>query len=120
LDIRSEINRRFLQITRKLSDATDDVRHEVRTRICLKFCHQSRFEEGQLLKPNGIPDDQIQLFESNLNRPGVGRHGFTDDLTPSMLQAKFNQSRFQSEALGQTGQNSAERIECAGASHAAS
>jgi hypothetical protein len=69
------------------------------------------------LKPDGIPDGQIQLFESNIGRPGVGRHGLTDDIAPLMLQAQFHQSRFKAESFGQTGQNRAERIEGAGASH---
>jgi hypothetical protein len=69
------------------------------------------------LKPNGIPDDQIQLFEANIGRPGMGRHRLADDIVPLMLQAHLHQSRFKAESFGQTGQNRAEGIEGAGASH---
>ncbi|MFO0779963.1 MAG: hypothetical protein U0223_20415 [Nitrospira sp.] len=73
-----------------------------------------------MLKPNGVSDDQIELFEANLGRPGVGRHGLTNDLTPPMLQAQFHQSRFKAKSFGESGQNSAEGIKSAWASHAAS
>jgi hypothetical protein len=102
-DVGIEINWRCLQITWKLSHATDDVRHEIWASVCLKFLHQRRFEEGQLLKPDGIPDDQIQLFEANLGRPSVGSHRLADDIAPLVLQAQFNQSRFKAKPFGQTG-----------------
>jgi hypothetical protein len=102
-DVGIEINRGHRWIIRKLSHTTDNIRHEIWTSVCLKFLHQRRFEEGQLLKPDGIPDDQIQLFEANLGRPSVGRHRLTDDIAPLVLQAQFNQSRFKAEPFGQTG-----------------
>ncbi len=99
-DIGIKINRGCLQIARKLSDPTDDVRHEFRTGIGLDFCQESRFEKGQLLKPDGVPDDQIQLFKANVGWPGVGRHRLTDDIAPLMLQAQFHQPRFKSKPFG--------------------
>ncbi|MFO0701333.1 MAG: hypothetical protein U0236_19095 [Nitrospira sp.] len=54
------------------------------------------------MKPDGIPDDQIQLFEANLGGPGVGRHGLADEVTPLMLQAQLHQSGFKAKAFGKT------------------
>jgi hypothetical protein len=89
-------------LTGNLSDATSNVHYGSRSCLCLQFLQERRFEERQLLQPDGISDDQVELFEANLGRPGMGRHGLAHDVTPAMLQAKFQQSRFKTKPLGKT------------------
>jgi hypothetical protein len=69
------------------------------------------------LEPHGVPDDQRELLETNVGRPGVGPDRFSDDLAPLMLQAEFEESGLKAQALGEAGENRAEGIERAGSRH---
>lgn len=72
-------------------------------------CGEQRwFQVRELLEPHGVPDDQRELLETNLGRPGVGPDRFSDDLAPLMLQAEFEESGLKAQALGEAGENRAE------------
>jgi len=72
------------------------------------------------LQPDGISDDQIELFEANLGWPGVRSRGLAHDVTPATLQTKFQHPRFETKPLGKTRKDIAEGIECAWTDHVAS
>ena len=74
----------------------------------MQFGQKRRFQESQLLKPYGILDDQIELFETNLGRPGVRGGGLTNDLVPAVLQAEFKQPGLETQPLGEAREDGAE------------
>jgi hypothetical protein len=72
------------------------------------------------LQPDGISDDQMELFEADLCRPGVGSHGLAHDIAPATLQTKFQHPRFETKPLGKAGKDAAEGIKCTWTDHVAS
>ncbi|HSA87893.1 MAG TPA: hypothetical protein VLE46_17085 [Nitrospira sp.] len=108
------------RFTGNFADAKRDIRDRLRSWLLLHLRQERRFEERQLLHPNGISDDQVELFEANLSRPRMGSHGLAHDVAPATLQTEFQQSRFKAEPLGKSGKDAAEGIGSTGAGHAAS
>ena len=88
--------------TRNLADAKSDVRHEFSSRPIVEFGQERGLQERELLHPNGISDDQMQFLEPDLTGPGVGTDGLADDLSPLLLEAKFEKMGLKPEPLGQS------------------
>jgi hypothetical protein len=98
--------------------------HNFREKFCLgpgpQLGQERRLEEGELLEPDGILDGQIQLFETNLGRPGMRCDGFTDEVVPLTLQAEFEESGIEPQSLGESREDRTERVKWTGAGHEAS
>lgn len=93
---------------------------KLRLGLGLQLSQERRLEEGELLEPDGILDGQIELFETDLGRPGMRSDGLTDEIVPVTLQAEFEESGFEAQALGESRKDRAGRIEGTGPGHAAS
>lgn len=84
-----------------LAQPQDHLGDKLRSGRLVQFGQQRRFQERELLKPDGIRHDEIELFGAQLGGPGMRGDGFSDDVAPLLLQAQFNQVGFQSQPLGQ-------------------
>jgi hypothetical protein len=54
-----------------------------------------------LLQPDGVLHHKVQLFEADLVRPRMRAGWIADDIAPVVLQAKFDQAGFQTQAFRQ-------------------
>ena len=93
---------------RDIPDAQHDLLHQFRPGGFVQFGEQRGFQERELLEPHGVPDDQRELLETNLRRPGVGSDRFPDNVAPLVLQAEFEESGFEAQAFGEAVKNGAE------------
>jgi hypothetical protein len=93
---------------RYIPDAQHDLLDQFRPGGFVQFGKQRGFQERQLLEPHGVPDDQRELLETNVRRPGVGPDRFPDDVAPLMLQAELQESGFEAQPLGKAVKNGTE------------
>jgi len=91
-----------------LPHAEHNLRDKFRPGVRIHLGQERGFQESELLEPYGILDDQIELLETNLGRPGVRGDGLTDDLVPVMLQAEFEEPGFETKPLGETREDGTE------------
>ena len=70
---------------RDLTYAKDDLLDRLRAGDFVQFVEERRLQERELLKPNGVSDDQMKFLETNMGRPGLRRDWFSDDVRPVML-----------------------------------
>jgi hypothetical protein len=93
---------------RDIPDAQHDLLDQFRPGGFVQLGKQRGFQERELLEPHGVPDDQRELLETNVRRPGVRPNRFPDDVAPLMLQAEFKESGFETQSLGEAVKNGAE------------
>ncbi|MDF2458304.1 MAG: hypothetical protein K0S79_720 [Nitrospira sp.] len=60
---------------------------------------QGRLEKHELLQPDRVSDNQVEFFEPNLHRPGMGADRFTDNLTPLLLKAHLKEMRLEPQTF---------------------
>jgi hypothetical protein len=84
-DVGGKVCGRSLRFTGDFSDTKRNVRYRLCTALCLQLRQERRFEKRQVLEPDGIPDDEVELLEADLGRPRMQTHGFADDLAPTTL-----------------------------------
>ncbi|HSN04387.1 MAG TPA: hypothetical protein VLS44_05350 [Nitrospira sp.] len=91
-----------------LAQAQHNVGDQLRSGFRVQFGQQGGFQERELLKPDGIRDDEVELFGAKLSGPGVRRDGLPDDLAPLLLQTQFHQVGLETQPLGEPRENGAE------------
>jgi len=74
---------------RQLSHAKHDVGDEFSTVDTVDVVYECRLEEGELMQPYTVVDNEIEFFVANLVRPGIGCDRFSDNGDPVPAQAAF-------------------------------
>jgi len=79
--------------------------------------NECRLEERELVQPDTVVDQEIELLVANLIGPGIRRDGFPDDGDPVSAQAAFEQLGFETQATSQSIEDVGERIDGTKSSH---
>jgi hypothetical protein len=82
--------------------------------------NKCRLEERELVQPDTVVDQKIELLVANLVRPGIRCDGFPDDGDPVPAQAAFKQLGFKAEATSQPFEDAGERIDGTESAHGGS
>jgi hypothetical protein len=78
---------------------------------------ECRLEERELVQPDTVVYQEIELLVANLVRPGIRRDRLSDDRDPVPAQAVFEQLGFESQATSQPFEDAGERIEGTKSTH---
>jgi hypothetical protein len=79
--------------------------------------NECRLEERELVQPNTVVDQEIELLVANLVRPGIRCDGFPDDGDPVPTQAAFEQLGFETQATSQPFEDAGDRIDGTKSAH---
>jgi hypothetical protein len=90
--------RRYAAGFRQLSHPKHDVGDEFSAVYAIKFVNECRLEEGELVQPDTVVDNEIEFFVANLVRPGIRCDRFPDNGDPVPAQAAFEHLRFEAQA----------------------
>jgi len=82
--------------------------------------NKCRLEERELVQPDTVVDQKIELLVANLVRPGIRCDGFPDDGDPVPAQAAFEQLGFETQATSQPFEDAGERIDGTESAHGGS
>jgi hypothetical protein len=72
--------------------------------------NERRLEERELVQPDTVVDQEIELLVANLVGPGIRRDGFPDDSDPVPPKPAFEQLGFKTQATSQPFEDSGDRI----------
>jgi len=95
----------------------DDVGDEFCAGYRVEFVNECRLEERELVQPDTVVDQEIELLVANLVRPGIRRDGFPDDGDPVPAQAAFEQLGFETQATSQPLEDAGDRIDGTKSAH---
>jgi hypothetical protein len=78
---------------------------------------ECRLEERELVQPDTVVDQEIELLVANLVRPGIRRDRLSDDGYPVPAQAAFEQLGFETQATSQPCEDDGDRIDGTKSAH---
>jgi len=96
---------------RQLSHAKHDVCDEFSAVDTVDFVYKCRLEEGELMQPYTVVDNEIEFFVANLVRPGIGCNRFSDNGDPVPAQAAFEHLQFEAQTASQPFEDAGKRID---------
>jgi hypothetical protein len=102
---------------RQLSHAKDDVGDEFSAVDTVDFVYECRLEEGKLMQPYTVVNNEIEFFVANLVRPGIGCDRFPDNGDPVPAQAAFEHLRFEAQAASHPFEDARKRIDGTKSAH---
>jgi hypothetical protein len=82
-----------------------------------EFLNKRRLEERELVQPDTVADQEVELFIANLVGPGVRGDGFPDDGDPVPAHAVFEQLGFKSQATSHPFEDAGERVDGTDSTH---
>jgi len=78
---------------------------------------ECRLEERELVQPDTVVDQEIELLVANLVGPGIRRDRLSDDGDPVPAQAAFEQLGFESQSTSQPCEDDGDRIDGTESAH---
>lgn len=96
---------------RRFSYTKDDILDTVAAACTFDVGKKGGFQKHKLLEPDRIGNHQMQFFETDVSRPRVRGQGFSYDVAPLTLQAKFKEFGFEAQSLGKSVQDGTAGIE---------
>jgi hypothetical protein len=82
--------------------------------------NECRLEEHELVQPDTVVDQEIELLVANLVGPGIRCDGFPDDGDPVPAQAAFEQFGFETKATSHSFKDAGERVDGTDSTHGGS
>jgi hypothetical protein len=82
--------------------------------------NECRLKKRELVQPDTVVDQKIELLVANLVGPGIRCDGFPDDGDPVPAQAAFEQLGFETQATSQPFEDAGERINGTKSAHGGS
>jgi hypothetical protein len=102
---------------RDLAHAQHNIGDEFPAGYTVEFVKECRLEERELVQPDTVVDQEIELLIANLVGPGIRCDGFPDDGDPVPAQAAFEQFGFETKATSQPFEDAGERIDGTKSAH---
>jgi len=78
---------------------------------------ECRLEERELVQPDTVVNQKIELLVANLVGPGIRCDGFSDDGDPVPTQAAFEKLGFETQATSQPFEDAGDRIDGTKSAH---
>jgi hypothetical protein len=79
--------------------------------------NKCRLEKGELVHPDTVVDQEIELLVANLVGPRIRRDRVSDDRYPVPLQAVFEQLGLESKATSHPFEDAGKRIDGTNSAH---
>lgn len=102
---------------RRFAYTKDDILDTVAAACTFDVGKEGGFQERKLLEPDRIGNHQMQFVETDLSWPRVRGQGFSYNVAPLTLQAKFKEFGFEAQSLGKSVQDGTAGIERARTRH---
>jgi hypothetical protein len=100
-----------------LAHAQRNLGDEFPTGYLVEFLNKRRLEERELVQPDTVADQEVELLIANLVGPGVRGDGFPDDRDPVPAHAVFEQLGFKAQATSHPFEDAGERVDGTDSTH---